>query len=169
MNPLVETFQNFRRILCICPCCQQMRHLSDLHLKYKGKAPKTWLDTYESNARALDEKEAKFDEKEKEIRDKATERGRKKVDQILTASLESSLAQFKYNPYDIKAILHPVDFIVFDGLNSKEKVDDVTFLCKTLSESDLIKTQKEVENVVKAQKYDWKVARVEAGGTIEYE
>ena len=169
MNPILGTFQNFRTILCVCPCCREIYHLSDLHLKYKGKAPKTWLDDYESKLRTLEKKEEKFGEKENELREKAVERGRKKVDKLLKESLEGGLAEYKYDPYDIKAILHPVDFIVFDGLNDKNEVDEIAFLCKSLRKTDLGGVQKNVEDAIEKKSYDWKIARVGVGGEIKYE
>lgn len=77
MNELLQTFQSFRRILCICPCCGELMRLSDLHLRYTGKVPKTWLDEYEQKLLTLQKREDRFDEKEREIRNKSVERGRK--------------------------------------------------------------------------------------------
>jgi len=169
MSQLLSTFQNFRTVLCVCPCCGELYHLSDFHLKYKGKSPKTWLDTYESKLRALEKKEDKFVEKEKELREKARERGRKKVNKLLKESLGGGLSEFKYNPYDIKTLLHPVDFIVFDGLEDKESIKDISFLCNSRSVKRLKAIQKGVEKVVDNKRYGWQIARVAVGGEIEYE
>ena len=49
-------------------------HLSELHLRSKGKAPKTWLDTYNLKVEAIERKEDKFAEQENSIREKARER-----------------------------------------------------------------------------------------------
>ena len=35
----------------------------------------------------------------------------------------------KYNPYDIKPIIHPVDFVIFNG-DRDEQVKEVVFLSK---------------------------------------
>jgi len=169
MNQILGTFQAFRTILCVCPCCGEIYRLGDLHLRYKGRAPKTWLDSYELKVKALEKKEEEFEEKEKSIREKAAERGRKKVDILIRESLEGGLSQFNYNPYDIKAVLHPVDFIVFDGMNNKGKVEDIMFLCKNTNAKDLKAMQKNVEKTVKKRSYEWSVARVEPGGNISYE
>jgi hypothetical protein len=42
--------------------------MSDLHLKYSGKAPKTWLDKHELKLLALQEQERLFEDKESEMR-----------------------------------------------------------------------------------------------------
>ena len=46
MTEFFKEFQEFRKILCICPCCNDIVRVSDLHLKTKGKVSKTWLDKY---------------------------------------------------------------------------------------------------------------------------
>ena len=45
--PAILTFQAFRTIYCVCPCCNNLMRLSDIKLEYEGEAPLTWLDKYE--------------------------------------------------------------------------------------------------------------------------
>ena len=40
----------------------------------------------------------------------------------------SEFKEMSYDPYDVKAVMDPVDFVVFDGLNEGEEVRSVTFL-----------------------------------------
>ena len=75
MNTLFDTFQSFRTIYCVCPCCNKLMRLSDLRLQYEGEAPETWLDKYEKKEVSLREKEEKFKNKEKDMRKKAAEKG----------------------------------------------------------------------------------------------
>ena len=44
---IFTNFLEFRKILCICPCCNNLTRVSDLRLKAKGKVAKTWLDDFE--------------------------------------------------------------------------------------------------------------------------
>ena len=68
MNPMFEEFQEFRKILCVCPSCGGLHRVSDLRLKVRGKAAKTWLDSFDEKELALADKTARFDEKEDELR-----------------------------------------------------------------------------------------------------
>jgi len=169
MNDLLDVFQSFRKILCICPCCGKMMRLSDLHLKYSGKAPKTWLDKHESKLLTLEKKEELFEEKESEIRKKSIERGRRKVPILIKRCLSSEFRKLKYDPYDIKAIMHPVDFIVFDGLNKKENVKNVTFLSMKTSNQEQNIILESIRKTVNKKKYDWKVARITIDGKVDFE
>ena len=169
MNDLLDVFQSFRRILCVCPCCGKMMRLSDLHLKYSGKAPKTWLDKHESKLLTLGKKEELFEGKESEMREKSIERGRKQVPRLINKCLSPQFRKLKYDPYDIKAIMHPVDFIVFDGLNTKEKVKNVTFLSMKTSNREQNIILESIRKTVNKKKYDWKVARITIDGKVDFE
>ena len=168
INELLDVFQSFRKILCICPCCGEIVRMSDLHLKYSGKSPKTWLDKYELELLSLQEKERTFEAEEAELREKAIERGRNKVPSMIKNCLCSEFKKLEYDPYDIKAVMDPVDFVVFDGLNEGKQVQSITFLSKnpnpiTRKVTDSIKT------TVAKGNYDWKVARITTTGKVDFE
>ncbi len=165
---VLDTFQSFKRIMCVCPCCKELHRLSDLSLSYRGKAPRTWLDDYECKVDTLEKKEEKFDEKESKIREEAAERGRKRVPAMIRKSMEPCLAQLKLNPYDIKLITHPVDFVVFEGLND-DALSSITFLSKKTPNLQLAALRKEVKKAVEGKAYDWKTMRVDSDGGITYE
>jgi predicted Holliday junction resolvase-like endonuclease len=167
MNDILSTFQAFRRVLCLCPHCNALLRLSDLQLKYRGTAPKTWLDTFETKLSSAEEKEALFDEKEKKLRDQAHERARRRVPVIIRKSVDAQFAKLNYNPYDIKALLHPVDFVVFDGLESKEDLRNIVFLSKAVNNEQLNGLRNSIQKTVEEKKYNWKVARVSIDGKIE--
>lgn len=166
---LLDIFQSFRPILCVCPCCSSILRLSDLHLRYRVVAPKTWLDEYSSKVTLMEKREERFEEKEQEIRDQAADRGRKKVPRIIRKSLYTEFAKLPYNPYDIKAILHPVDFIVFNGLNSRESLKNILFLSKRTPNADLNRIRRSIADTIDRERYDWKVARISTEGKIEFE
>ncbi len=169
MKDLVDIFQSFRKILCVCPCCGEIVRLSDLHLKYSGKAPKTWLDEHELDLVSLEKKEQLFEEEEGKIREKSIERGRKKVPLLVKQCLCPEFGKLEYDPYDIKAVMDPVDFVVFDGLNEGEEVRSVTFLSRkgpTSYQNAVIET---IKKAVDKNKYDWKVARIATNGKVDFE
>jgi predicted Holliday junction resolvase-like endonuclease len=168
MKELVEAFQSFRKILCVCPCCGEIVRVSDLHLQYKGKVAKTWLDNYELNLVSLRAKEEEFDEKEDELREKSIERGRNKVPLMIRKCMCSDFKTLKYDPYDMKAVMHPVDFVVFDGLNQGKEVRDITFLTRTPNPI-MRPVIDSLKDTVRKGNYDWKIARITISGKVNFE
>jgi len=69
---------------------------------------------------------------------------------------------------DIKALLHPIDFVVFDGMN-KDKMKHVVLLSRKTTNKNLLQFHKGIARVVDDKAYDWKVVRVSEDGKIEYE
>jgi len=168
MSELLSTFQSFRQILCICPHCNQMMRLSDLHLRHVGKAPKTWLDKHQSNDLTLQKKVEKFEEKENQIREESIERGRKKVPTLVKKCLCPEFRALKYDPYDIKALMHPIDFIVFDGLNAEE-LRRITFLSRKITNPQQQAIIKSIGETIHKKSYEWKVSRIDMNGKVEFE
>ena len=60
---------------------------------------------------------------------KSAERVRKMVVNTVLKSMDDYFSKKKYNPYDIKPIIHPVDFVIFNGDHDKQ-VNEVVFLSK---------------------------------------
>ena len=167
-DSFLETFQQFKTILCVCPKCNHLSRLSDLHLRSKDKVPKTWLDDYEFNLQKIRQQESEFEEKEGEIREKAAERGRAQVPEIVRRSMDSQFAKLRYDPYDIKPLLHPVEFVIFNGMNSGE-LNDIVLLSRVSQNQHLQNLQKSVAKAIEDKLYDWRVARVDLDGNVEFE
>lgn len=169
MTGIIEELSELRKILCICPCCGKVVRVSDLHLKVKKPITKTWLDTYESKIIKMTEEEQKFDEKEDKLRDKAKELGRKEAEKMVSKCVLPIFLKMKIDPYDVKPILNPIDFIVFDGMDKKEKINNIILLSKTSKAQLLNLTRKQIKDVVSKQNYSWQVGRIDDSGNLTYE
>jgi predicted Holliday junction resolvase-like endonuclease len=153
----------------MCPHCGDILRLSDLQLRFDGECSKTWLDHYEGQERRFQAKLQEFDEMETSLRDQATNRGRMKVPSTIRKSMSSEFIKLRFDPYDIKSILHPVDFIVFNGMNNNSKLEDIIFLSRKTENIQLIKLRKSIEKIIDNYRYDWQVLRVDTHGRIDIE
>jgi len=168
MTELYEEFQEFRKILCICPVCGKLVRVSDLKLKVKG-AVATWLDDFNKKVMALQKKEDIFEEKKAKLREKWTEEGRKAAEKALEKMVTPQFRALKLNPYDIKPISSPVDFIVFKGMYKTDSVSDIVFLSKEINNQELNAIRQQVSKAVSTKKYNWQVARIGNDGKIKFE
>ena len=164
-----EEFQEFRKILCVCPECGEIVRVSDLKLKDKGRVEKTWLDDYERRSLQMGKKEEEFNEIESELREAAVEKGRKEAQKIFNKAIKADLRKLKLDPYDIKPILNPIDFVVFKDMNSKDLISDIVFLSKKIENQNINMLRTQVEKVIEEQNYEWLVARIDNTGQIEFE
>lgn len=161
----IDVFQDFRTILCLCPCCGKIVRVSDLHLQYRDEAPKTWLDEYESKLRELDVKIAEFDVQKGKIHTEAIARGRRRVIQTVNMCIDDSISCLDFDPYDIKSLFSPIDFVVFNGMNHRKELDDIVFL-GTKSRD---KIRKSLQKTINDENYDFMIARVSDEGSVDFE
>ena len=158
-----------RKILCICPCCGEIVRVSDLHLKVKKPVTKTWLDTYEAKIIEMSKKEEKFDEKEKKLREKAIEKGREEAKKIVNNVVLPIFRKLKLNPFDVKPLLSPVDFLVFDGMTEEEKIKNIIFLSKISKIESMNLIRKQIKEIISQKKYSWQVGRIDNLGGLTFE
>ncbi len=163
---LFEEYQLFRRILCVCPYCNKLARVSDLRLKAKGPAPKTWLDEYEIKDQTLTKKEGAFEEEAGKLREEARERGRKASEKAFYKAICPSLQKMKLDPFDVKAIFHPIDFVVFKGMNSQDTVSDIMLLTREHKCPSIAPIRDQIRKAVARNKYEWQEAHIDETGNI---
>jgi len=168
MTEFLEEFQGFRKILCICPCCGELTRVSDLKLIAKGTV-NTWLDVYERKEMQLVEKEEKFGEIEVRLREIAVGKGRKEAEKIFNSAVLPYFSALKLDPFDVKPILNPIDFVVFKGMNKKNLISDIVFLSKKSAYSSLNTIRSQIGKVIAEHKYEWQVARINEDGNLIFE
>jgi len=164
-SPLL-LFQQARTILCLCPCCGEIVRLSDLKLRLKGEAPITWLDKYQQRLSGLEKREAHFDEIKRTLRDMAQEKGRRQARSRVRKIVESALPGCKYHPQDIKAVMHPIDYIAFCGMTEGDRIDKIVCMSIKTDDRTLMGVRKDIERTVDSECYSWNVARVLDDGTV---
>ena len=164
----LQIFNNFKTILCICPECQYIMRLSDIQLRSKARAPKTWLDDYELKENKIDEKYDNFEQEKQKIKDAATAQGRLIVQKTVKKSLDEKFLKLNFNPYDVKVLNHPIDFVVFNG-NHDKQVSDVTLLTYKNTNANLKKLHKDIEKSIQQKAYDWKVVNISTNGQVRME
>jgi len=165
---MLEEFQEFRKILCICPCCGEMVRVSDLKIKVKKTTEKTWLDEYEAMMFKLEKAKQDFAKIESEIREKSVEKGRKAAEKVFNNCINPNFRKLKIDPYDLKPILHPIDFVVFNGMNKGNSIEEIKFFSHKSENDIIISLRNQVHKAIENKDYEWQVARISEDGSIEF-
>ena len=164
----LSSFTNNQMILCVCPKCRNISRFSDLRIISTKKTPETWLDVFDKKLASLQTKEDDFSSKEAAIRKEAAEKARKQLPKLIRQSLSDQITSLKFNPYDIKPILYPIDYVIYDGME-KGAIDNVIFLHNKNKNSKMRELHKSIHTTVENEEYDWKVARISREGSLEIE
>lgn len=167
VQSFVDMFNQLKTIHCMCPKCDGLMRVSDLKIISKEKTTKTWLDILEEKEKKIDRKEEKFAEEENRIREESRKRGREQVPKMINRSLNKNFSKLKYDPYDVKAILHPIDFVAFQGMNNGQ-VENVTLLSNKTANPYLQNLHRAIAEAIKTKSYDWKVLHVAEDGEVTY-
>ena len=165
MSDFISAFTNLKSILCVCPKCKLISRLSNLNIQSPKKVSRTWLDGFEDRQTQLQAEIFEFRSNEKAIRAAAALRARGKIQSMVSDSLYDKLSS-QYDPFDIKPINHPIDYIIYDGMN-KKSINNVVLLHQ--KNKHLTELHKSIRNVIDSKEYDWKVARVSREGKLEME
>ena len=166
---LFEEYQLFRRILCFCPCCNSIKRVSDLQLKAKGPTVKTWLDHYDTKEQELIKREVAFEEKKEKLRELAREKGRKAAEKAFHTAICPSLRKLKLDPFDVKPIFYPIDYVVFKGMNRDEIISDIILLTREHNCPSINPIREQIRRAVGQNRYNWQEARIEEAGNIVIE
>jgi len=116
----------------------------------------------------LSVKEQRLDEKEEELREVAREKGRKQATKVINKAICPALKALKLDPFDVKPILNPVDFVVFKGMNKTESVSDIILLSRIYRCPPLNLVRHQVKTAVQKKNYDFQLARVDERGRISF-
>lgn len=169
---ILDFYSSLRQIFGVCPSCEEIFRVSDCKLYQKSKKPAIdWKEKVDSELNRLDILEEKLQEKIELAREAAREAGRKEADKIVK-KIDPIFRPLKLNPNDAKVLFHPVDFIVFNGMNnnySDTGIRNILLLDKTNKSGENAQLQKSIESSISRGNYEWLTLRVEENGTITEE
>jgi predicted Holliday junction resolvase-like endonuclease len=154
-----------RHIFGICPHCKSLFRLVDARVSYKTPYKADWLDEIEGDREKWQTKTEDLKGREKELRRLAIERATKRDLPKLLKRVVPTFVNRGLNPQDIKTVFHPIDFVVFDGLND-EGTERVVLMDHKTSEKARITVQEGISDAIKSGAIEWKTLRVSETGEI---
>jgi len=154
-----ELIASLRRgpYLVECPCCGesvQLRDASLFHLNDFTPEAKVFLEQRRTELR---EQKKELKERRRSI-PKTSELSAKSVNiGLILERLAPSLKQFRFNRNDCRSIFEPIDYIIFEGLTRKGKVDRIVFSDIKTGKARLQDNQKEIKSLVERKRVTWDI------------
>ena len=167
-NQLIKYFQLQRQIFGVCPNTKNLFRLSECHIFVKEKKPEPdWLRKIETEQFRINALSERLDDRKKIVAEQAKIIGRKDADNAVR-KFDKVFKPKKLNPDDSRGILHPIDFIVFNGMKSGA-IKNIILMdsAKETATEKLI--QKSIVKTVEKQNYCWITLRVADNGDIKQE
>ncbi len=165
MSDLLLFLRENRHIFSICPECGSINRLSDLQLAKRGRYRIDWMDKLETRLQSWETRESNLEERRHELRQAAKQRAEKRELPRLLRKVAPVFSRWKLDPRDVRAIFNPVEFVVFDGMNSERGVRRVTMLHLGPKSS----LSRSIEGAIARCDLGWTTIRVHGDGTVSCE
>jgi predicted Holliday junction resolvase-like endonuclease len=163
MDSYVAYLHESRHIFSICPECGEVHRLSDMRLMLDEKFEKDWLDKLDNQRKNLEEKIVSLQDKAKEMKEKAKEKLQKSVMPQLLRNAAPVFACKDIDVRDVRTLLHPVEYVAFEGMYSTGGVRQISFLY-TGDRNDQIRS---IEDSISKRHFDWNTLRLDDEGIIQ--
>lgn len=165
---IFDFYSSIRQIFFACPCCDEIHRLSDCKVYRKEKPGVDWKKKVDKEIERLEAVEEKLQEKINAAKDLARLAGRRAADRIIK-KIDPVFHPLGLNCNDCKVIFHPVDFVVFHGMNNNEgdcSIKEIMLLDKMRKSGQSLSIQKSIEKVIQKKNYEWLTLRVDNHGVI---
>jgi predicted Holliday junction resolvase-like endonuclease len=153
MTSYIDYLKAQTEIYCQCPACSEIFRLSEARITFGKKARKDLLDR-------LREERGNFQTRLFEAREDAKKRSRAVSKGFMLESVCPYLPDFSYHPRDARFLGDPIDFIVFNGLFTRNKVDDLTILEVKSGNSRMDDTEQSIKKAVERGKVNFELIRL---------
>jgi predicted Holliday junction resolvase-like endonuclease len=164
LNRWYDFYKISRRILGVCPCCQEFIRLSDCHISARAERRRDWLDALLTKENRLTCREERLDERESDLRDAAHDRGECRADRA-ARKFDRVLRPRRLNPKDAKVLCHPVEFLVFAGLG-RGAVSRVILLDREPSSESRQRLHDSIRDSIDRRRIEWETLRITESGGI---
>ena len=139
-----------------CPSCAGEIKLSEAGLFHLDNFTPESRDIYKRMREEQKERRASLKERKLNIPIKS-EVGAKAINLgFLLERLAPTLDDFTFNKNDCRSMFDPIDYVIFEGLNKKQRVDKIVFVDIKTGGARLTSKQRKIKQVVEEKKVEFK-------------
>ncbi len=151
---IIETL-NREHFYATCPCCQEAIHLKDAGLFFMDDFTPEAEKLYEERIQQLRAQAKQLREERKSI-SRRSETGAKTINiGFILERLAPSMKAFRFNTNDCRSLFDPIDYVIFEGLSTKGKVERILFSEIKTGNARLNEHQKEIKSVIGRKRLTW--------------
>jgi predicted Holliday junction resolvase-like endonuclease len=155
------------QIFGICPCCGEFFRLSECNL-FQGEEPEQdWLNSLTSKKADIDAEAVELTNRKSLVREEANTLGRIRANEEIK-DIDTVFHPNNLSADDAKTIFHPVDFIVFNGMNDTKSrfIENLVFLDGPKETTEARSIQRSIADTIANGEYEWIVLRVDKHGAV---
>ena len=162
---MVEFFNLQNQIFGIDPETGEFFRLSECRIARKQAPPADWLSKLDLEHQKVEEAAAQYEAEKSMARKLVADKERKAVQRNIS-KFDRVFKPLKMSADDAKAIFHPVDFLVFRGMNTEKAVKSLVILDSKKNTAGGATLRKSIEKAVEQGRYEWITFRVDEKGKV---
>jgi predicted Holliday junction resolvase-like endonuclease len=174
MNPLAQAISGLQDVLGICPCCGEIFRLVEGKFLFPQAQPRScdYLELVASERglsagqERLQNDTARFEQKLEEHRQRLRDKGNRRAKRDLM-KIDPMFSGKGIDPQDVKAIFHPVEYVIFHGLCSAQGVTLIELVSRMPTNRLQEIVLKSVNDTIKRGDVEFETLRVKEDGTFE--
>jgi len=144
-------FEEFQKILVVCPHDGEVYRLADLRLFYDSQTMGSWYDTCMRELYALNSSIQELEKRKEQVKAENTRNADTRLMSYIPDA-DPFISRFPYDGRDMKLLIDPIEFIVFEGMH-KEDVQNVILLDRNRKDKERLHDS--IREVIAKERYDW--------------
>lgn len=158
-DALLKALASDKRLYGECPSCEGSFPLAKAHLFYGEPISGPGLGAFESWKEQL----AAGREELSNLKKRAKERTTRAVVSVnigmYLQEIAPALPGFSYDCHDCRALFDPIDYIVFEGLTKKNRVESIQVIDIKTGGSSLNDHQIQIKDAIEKKRVEWETYR----------
>lgn len=157
MNDLIRQLKRDRSLFAECPSCNETFRLADSELfPASGDWPAEALAILQRKRQEIRERRAEL----KALKARMTSGAQRTSEAVnlgkIVEKIAPSFPAFEFDRGDCRSLLEPIDYVIFQGLARRGRVEALHFVDVKSGKASLTKGQKQIRDQVKAGRVTFK-------------
>lgn len=154
---IIRILKSDKNLYGECPSCVGSFQLAKAEFFYGDRFTPRAKEKVEEWMKELEERVKELRERRRKARERATKAATSVNVGRVIEKIVPALPCFKYNPQDCRGLFDPIDFIHFDGLAEKSKVDFIRIIDLKTGRAQLNPRQRQIKDAIERKKVEWEV------------
>ena len=143
------------KLFAHCPCCEESIALKDAELFFLDEFGPEAEEVYQGLVEELKMRRRSLRERRKQIPQRSEVGAEATNIGFILERLAPTLPAFPFDRSECRALFDPIDYLIFEGMQSTGRVDHITFVDIKTGRSRLTSKQRAIKNLVVNKQVEW--------------
>lgn len=158
-DAILKALASDKKLYGECPNCEGSFPLAKAHLFYGEPTSGPGLDVVERWKEQLASGREELSNQKKKAKERSTRAVFSVNIGLYLEKIAPALPGFSYDCHDCRALFDPIDYIVFEGLTKKKRVESIQVIDIKTGGSQLKEHQRQIKDAIEKKRVEWQTYR----------